>query len=707
VLKQLNLLSVYDSSEHNLVTDLQVPLLLNSIDYLRGVGFFTSGWLRIASEGLTGFVQRGGRARIVLSPILEEGDWRALQQGEAARFDARLKAILELRVNDLAVSLSRDTLNAMAWMVADGVLDIRFAVPRDAQALGSYHDKVAVFRDELGDAVALHGSLNDSVRGSLNGEAFSVFTSWQSGQEPYLKQHMVRLEALWRGDNSQFRMCLLPEAIRERIVALRSSSDRPYSLPADDKAIVAPALVCPVTLRPYQDSAVNAWLDAGGRGMFEMATGTGKTFTALAAAVRKHQEIGKLALIVLVPYLHLLEQWEQVCRSFGFRPILCSGEHGKWQIPVQSSIRDFGLGVSSNLCIIAVHKTATTDRFHQAIRHLKSEETMLIGDEAHGLGAPHLRCALVEGVDLRLGMSATPRRWFDEKGTESIFSYFGPTCFEMSLTEAIDGGHLAPYRYHPHLVNLSDDELEEYSALTARVAVLVGSDELIRSDDEALKKLLLRRAAIVSSATDKIPAMLALLRAHIDTELQNDREVGGILVYCAPGSHRDVLEAVAGTGLRCHEFVHTVSLSKRQELLNQFATGDIQALIAIRCLDEGVDVPATKVAFVLASSTNPREFVQRRGRILRLSTGKTEAIVHDFIVVPTEAQARTKDSIGASLLRREMPRFVEFASSSLNEFEARGAVRDLVDRYEMLHLFDMKPWDVYNSLKGWDWETDD
>lgn len=707
MLHELDLLPVYDSAEYDLVRDLQVPLLQHSADYLRGVGFFTSGWLRIASRGMADFIEHGGKARVVLSPILEKRDWEALQLGDEARFDEALKGVLSQRVHDLRSSLETDTLNALAWMVADGVLDMRFAIPRQADYPGNYHDKVGVFTDRSGSAVAIHGSLNDSIQGSLNGEAFSVFKSWEDGQRPYLQKHVLRLESLWSDQNPQFRVRMIPDAIKEEIVRLRSSDSRPYHIPeqptaGDDHF----GLQCPVTLHPFQESAIAEWNRADCRGVLEMATGTGKTVTSLAAAVSRHRELGKLALIVLVPYLHLLEQWERSCREFGFNPVLCSSKHGKWQIEVKSRIQDLNLGTTPHICILAVHMTAASPRFQEAIGRLRPDQTMLIGDEAHGLGAQHLRNALTQRAGMRLGLSATPRRWFDDEGTAAIFAYFGQTCFEYPLEQAI-GRYLTPYRYYPQLVSLTDDEADYYEVLTAQITSLMTKAESDPEVHEQVKKLLLKRARIISSAEEKLPAMLDVLRSLMDEDRRNGRQTRDILIYCAPGRHRDVLQSVAELGLRCHEFVHDVSLPDREKLLEQFADGAIQVLVAIKCLDEGVDVPSTRIAFVLASSTNPREFVQRRGRILRMAKGKSEAIIYDYIVVPPSERLSLKRDADVSILKREMPRFAEFASSALNEFQARSAVRDILDHYEMLNLLDEKPWDVYHNLRQWDWGNDE
>ncbi|MFA5240204.1 MAG: DEAD/DEAH box helicase family protein [Phycisphaerae bacterium] len=704
MLSELELLPVYDSEYYDLIRDLQVPLLSHAKDYLRGVGFFTSGWLRLAGQGMVKFAEKGGSARIVVSPNLDEADWEALKFGESARYDFIIHDILERNVHDLEKTLEDDTRNALAWMVADRTLEFRFAIPRNRDSQGDYHDKVGIFIDDCGDKVAIHGSLNDSIKASLNGEAFSVFKSWVSGQLPYVEMHHKRLETLWENQNKQFRVCRIPDDIREHFIKLRTSSKAPYrSQTSFNNGVSYPC--CPVKLHDYQETAIKKWREANCRGVFEMATGTGKTITSLAAARYVYQDNGRLVLIILVPYLHLLQQWGQNCIQFGFDPILCSSEHGRWQIAVKSAIQDFNIGVQRNICIIAVHKTASTAKFAAATSRLPSNNTLLIGDEAHGLGASHLRKALIENANMRLGLSATPRRWFDDEGTDIIFRYFGATCFEFSIDQAI-GKFLTPYDYYPQLVNLTEEEIEYYDVLTQKIIAISTSATYDSESSDRLQMLLLQRARIISSAQQKLPALLSLLR-HMQKEHQQcgAEEPNGILIYCSPGGHKEVLRAVAALGFRCHEFVHNVSLSDREKLLEQFDNGAIQALVAIKCLDEGVDVPSTKTAFILASSTNPREFVQRRGRILRKAAGKTVAHIYDFLVFPPLARLSLRLGSDLGILQREMPRFVEFASSATNQFSARAVVRDILDRLQMLNLLDEKPWDVYHTLKKWDWST--
>ena len=689
MLKDLNLRAVYDSSEQSLVHDLIVPLLSISKIYLRGVGFFTSSWLKIAAAGLVHLVENGGTGKIVMSPILQESDLKAFQAGEAAKRDELLKQALRETISDLRDSLEHDTLNALAWMIADNLIEFRLAVARDAIGTGDYHDKVGVFVDETGDTVAIHGSFNDSYHGSLNGEAFSVFKSWELGQLPYVKQHKDRLTRLWEEGNSQFTILSLPEAVRKDLIKLRTTPYPPYRISSNPKIAGSGR-----TLHDFQKLAIEAWQAAGFQGVFEMATGTGKTFTSLSAAHMLLQNHDQLAVVILVPFLHLLDQWKQNCEEFGFDVMLCSGSHAGWETQLHGQTLNFNIRVLKQLCILAVHDTAASSRFLNAIARLPQECTMVIGDEVHALGSGKHRKAMFPNAKYRLGLSATPRRWYDEEGTAELFNYFGKVCFSYSIDDAI-GKYLTPYDYYPVLVNFTPAEEEAYEDITKRIRLFGQLIKEGREDKKRLEKLLIDRALIVSRAENKLTRLLGILES--DIAQGNGRLTDHTLIYCAPGTHQKVLRAVADLNVRAREFVHQVGLSDRQKVLDDFDQGHLQALVAIKCLDEGVDVPSTRNAFFLASTTNPREFVQRRGRVLRLHPGKNRAVIYDFFVIPPRDHDRNEADSGTSLLRSQLPRFAEFVSAATNRYEARSAFFDILDSYGLLHLMDLKPWDIYRA----------
>jgi len=306
-----------------------------------------------------------------------------------------------------------------------------------------------------------------------------------------------------------------------------------------------------------------------------------------------------------------------------------------------------------------------------------------------------LRNALFEGAGMRLGLSATPRRWFDAQGTEALLSYFSGIVYEFPLEEAI-GTYLTPYDYHPIPVELSAAEIMEYQELSAKIALAAKRAEEDERETARLEKLLLERARLIWRAENKLAALLDLVSRLKAACAASGEDLCHTLVYCAPGEHSTVLRRLSALGLRCHEFVHYVALRDRVKVLEAFAAGDIEVLVAVKCLDEGVDVPSTRTAIFMASTTNPREFVQRRGRVLRRYPGKSVATIFDLVVTPPPPPNDWEDS-GRSVLRREMPRVAEFCVTARNEYAARGAMRSIVDAYGMLHLLDLRPWEIYRE----------
>lgn len=684
MLPDLNIQPVLDTSTCDLIADFFVPLLKEANAYDRGVGYFSSGWFRIAAQGMVDFAQSGGRARWVTSPILDEADWEALQTGDAARTDPLLYAKLQSHVEDMAQALERETLSALAWMVADQLLEFRIAVPRNKLERGDFHDKFGIFTDAQGNQVSFNGSYNDSIQGTRNYESIKTFCSWNSAFAPLIVADVERFNRLWDNRDANVRVFDLPGAAREQILQLRTSA-RPYQPPpwvaqrvmeTPGQYAVKPIIPPHVCLRDYQEQAIEAWFQQECRGLLEMATGAGKTITALAAAVRLYRRERALALIVAAPYQHLVDQWHDVAESFGFGPQKAYGSRASWLDPLHNRILSFNAGHSDRLCVVTTYDTFCSEAFQKSLERLHGP-MLFVADEAHHLGAQRRRTVLPEAVPYRLALSATPERWNDPAGTAALKSYFGETVFRLTLADAIERGILTPYYYRPVLVELTDEEMKRYRTLSQRIGKLLAQKKA--PDDDKLTKLLIQRADILNKAENKLTALDALLPPA--------SAVDHALFYCAPGQIDDVRRLVGWEHrIRAHQFTADENARTRQDLLRRFADGDLQALVAIRCLDEGVDVPSTRTAYLLASSSNPREFIQRRGRVLRRAPGKEFATLYDLIAVPPSPGTLDEDSLRAerSLLRRELKRFAEFASSARNSQEAYAVIWDLAKRFEML-----------------------
>jgi DNA phosphorothioation system restriction enzyme len=440
-----------------------------------------------------------------------------------------------------------------------------------------------------------------------------------------------------------------------------------------------------IEARPYQRAAVEAWMSSDGQGILNMATGTGKTITSLLAAARLADlQEDRLALVVAAPYQHLVDQWVAELQNFGARPLLAYESRDTWVDPLAGQITEFQTGARDTLAVVTTHRTFSADHFQRLIGRLDGTRTMLIGDEVHHLGAPSIRTALPESIRARMGLSATPERWYDDEGTTALTRYFSNgIVYEYGLGEAIVNGHLSEYYYVPHVVELTADEQEEYLALSKAIGQRASAVEGDVGDadlqaDDSLKQLLIKRARLIGTARQKLTVLEELL--------ERSRPIRHTLVYCGDGrvetdgeATKRQLEAVIelmgnDLGLKIHQFTYEEDQEIRERLLGDFESGELEALVAIRCLDEGVDVPATQTAFILASSSNPRQFVQRRGRILRPHPGKDHSTIHDFVVAPPGAVREADDdsvfNLERTLVRKELQRVSTFAESAKNHPDA-------------------------------------
>jgi DNA phosphorothioation system restriction enzyme len=670
-LSKISVSQVITTSDADIVTDFYIPMLRNSVRYDRGVGFFSASWLRLTAHGMINFAQNRGQARWITSPILSKSDWDALKHGEEARHDVVIRNALERNIIDLARDLETDTLSALAWLVADRILDFRLALPRNKLAGGEFHDKFGIFADELGNQVSFSGSNNESEQGTINYESFKVFSSWEPALATFVQEDARRFERLWNNQDPNLQVYTLPEAALAQILKLRTG-ERPYKL---NRAIAKAAWYMPqnLYLRDYQLDAIEAWLKNDGRGFLEMATGTGKTLTALSAAIRMYAKNGqKLAIIIAVPYQHLVDQWLNETKEFGFMPILAYESKKSWIDQLTKKMRAYKRGDIEEMMVITTHTTFGNSDFQNIIRQLPAP-TLLIADEAHHLGAENSRLNLPQNITYRLALSATPDRWFDDSGTKALRSYFGDTVFTFSLEDAIQRKILVSYRYYPKLVELTDVEIQEYAKLSEKIAKLINVD-----NDEAQKNLellLFKRALLLNRASNKLVELSKLLKELGEKPFS--------LFYCAPEQIDNVSHLLAYEhDWRIARFTSEESNEMRQEILSEFANQRYRALVAMKCLDEGVDVPDTRIAFILASSSNPREFIQRRGRILRRAEGKTSAIVYDFIVIPPRIVGSGLSPTGErSILERELARFREFSNAADNKHEALDVLLDIARNY--------------------------
>ncbi|MEG4854140.1 DNA phosphorothioation system restriction enzyme [Microcoleus sp. B5-D4] len=442
-------------------------------------------------------------------------------------------------------------------------------------------------------------------------------------------------------------------------------------------------------LRQYQRVAVANWFANQGRGTLKMATGSGKTITALAIATELYNKINLQVLLVICPYCHLVNQWARESEKFGLKPILAFDSARSWQNKLAAGLYEVRSGERAFLTIITTNATLMGDSLRSQLRYFP-EKTLIIGDEVHNLGAPRLGESLPRNIGLRLALSATPERHFDEQGTEAILDYFGPVLQpELTLADAIRQKALVHYLYYPILVELTEAETRKYSYLTKKIGWALWGDEKVEEND-ALTTLLMQRARLIGAAANKLVALRELMIHRLDT--------AHTLFYCGDGAieggarrnnNRQLTETAkllgSELGYRVNTYTAATPLAERERLRQQFESGELQGLVAIRCLDEGVDIPAIRNAVILASSSNPRQFIQRRGRILRPHPGKERATLFDMIVLPPDLGRETLE-VERNLLRKELKRFLEFADLADNAGEARVKLLQIQRRYGLLDI---------------------
>jgi DNA phosphorothioation system restriction enzyme len=696
----------YRSDEVVIGEGLYERSLPQSVRFDRAVGFFASSVFAVCPKAFGSFFQNRGRMRVVCCPILDRIDIEAVVAGYRDR-----PHILRASRLEVLAGGRRDVLRARgpltSWLVATGSLDVRIAVRDFGRSAHIYHEKLGLFGDPEENWIAFSGSANESFSGlEGNFESVDVFRSWVPWERKRVDQKLAAFDRLWANDTDGVEVLTFAEAATRGLLKARvESPPRPDGDPGPAEeappswvevgplAGVEEVLFLPgdLLLRQHQKDAIRKWFEARGRGILAMATGSGKTITALAIATKVYEWANAPLLIVIVcPYLHLCAQWVEEARRFGLDPLLCALDRKAWYEPFSTRLYNLASGTRRIACVVVSNATLATPAF-QALLGRAPPRALFIGDEVHNLGAPDLRTALPENIGLRLGLSATPRRHHDPTGTQAILSYFGEPVYRYTLRQALQDEVLCQYRYIPVLVPLHDDELEEYLEITRKIARLMGALDGGK-DSPALEALLLQRARLLASARGKIPALAERLSPLKDTTHN--------LVYCGDGSvegepDASVIRQIDATvlalgrdlGMAVAKYVADTPLTRRHVLRRRFAEGSLQGLVAIRCLDEGVDIPEIRRAFILASSTNPRQFIQRRGRILRQAVGKSTAEIYDFIVEPPAEATNPSTPIFSTvrnLFRRELGRVGEFAGLATNGPEALQTLLPLRERLRLL-----------------------
>jgi len=695
----------YRSDQDNLLKDFYIPALERSILYQRAAGFFSTGSLVAAAKGIVRLIHNDGKMQLVVSPNFSEEDIKIIQEGYIKREEIVSQA-LEREFLFSEESLIKRRIEAVSWMIAKGGLDLKVAIPvRDGKVTrGIYHEKMGIFKDEEDNVIVFSGSINESQSAYVNNfESFDVQLSWESGRsEELVRMKSIEFENLWRSNTDRLEVIPMPEAIKEKLLKLIPEIS-PKIDPEEEPELAETHIQAreieiktpvDVELRQHQEKALNQWVENKGRGVLQHATGSGKTITALNIAVSLFNKSKRLSVIILAPQKHIVDQWYKEARKFGFNPILGYERASSWYNQLNSDILSFNMEALINFVFITTNASFSNPRTQDLLKKIKGP-LLIIGDEVHNLGAGKLRKCFLDNAQFRLGLSATPDRWYDERGTSAVYEYFGSLLKPpYGIKEAIDDGYLCKYMYYPHLVELTEIEAEEYIEITEKISNCAkgGGFDDESEDNQILQILLMKRARMLGKASNKINMLKEVVMPYRDSFFN--------LFYAGDGNvegERQIEKTCQLLGrdsevkMKIERFTAEESIKERRDILERFEKKDLQGIVAIRCLDEGVDIPGTQRAFILASSTNPRQFIQRRGRILRNPNRDEQKIaeIHDFIVIPPSSE--TTDNllpkvfnIERNLVKKEMARFAEFAETAENGPQARKVILELLASYNLL-----------------------
>lgn len=687
--------------------------LQNSTKFDLLLGYFSFSAINVLSPGFADFIVNGGKMRVVANNVLSKRDKEAIIKAE----EPQLSGIIDLEdVRGLRHTLDDYCVHffeCMAYLMAEKRIEIVLVRPKGKS--GITHYKSGVFYDQE-TKVSFHASCNFTAYGMLeNDEELSAYLKWEnsrsskkidtqenyfesifSGQADFLEY--VPIKEAQEAITNEFGGKDLTE-IEENGRQLSISKSKKLGNPriarliSDEQDDDRPRFPFPQGPRDYQKEAYEAWVENGKSGVFAMATGTGKTITSLNCLLNEYTASGKYNAIILVPSIALLNQWEKEVESFNFKSVLKVGGGNNWENTLATYVSNVSWGVDSDLVIISTYGSFVTDRFQKYFKKVQSN-FLLIGDEAHNMGAKNVR-EMLSGIECqsRIGLSATPKRIYDEEGTEALDKFFSdkpPYIYQFGMEKALREGYLTEYVYFPVIVELEADEMLEYLEISKKLLRFFDADSGIFSKDPMVEILLLKRKNIIHKASMKVLAFKSIV-----SELEKKEKLKYVFTYVpegyvkkADGDSERMLDQFIKAGSEAAPSMkmnsYTTSDSDLKVLLRGFSEGKIDMLFAMKMLDEGVDVPRAEVGIFCSSTGNPRQFIQRRGRLLRKHKEKAFATIYDMVVAPKMSNPTGNSfKMERSLVKKELQRVGYFASLSMNYYDSRSELENLCHKYEL------------------------
>lgn len=695
--KELQLQHSYSSEQNDLLHDFYIPVLKEANLYRRITGYFSSSSFGAAAEGMAYFVARNeGRLEYIINIQLSPEDYEMIEKGTKNAEDLISQRMIQ-DIDSLYDAYAHDHVRMLGWLIAQNVLEIRVGYITEANSpTAILHQKAGIMIDKNGAILTFNGSNNESAQGWMyNSEKFKVFMNWESNSDPYIQQDLDDFDELWSDRAKKTKVIPFPDAVKAHLIKMAPQTKGELTTVLQRLGVSSPSTLPKMVLREYQNDAIRAWFENDCQGIFEMATGTGKTFTALGALQELSHREKRLITVISCPYLHLCNQWKQSIEKMGIELplVFASSIDLKWKDKLYEKILDNKLKKVHQFIILTTHDTASSQKFIDLLKKAGSP-LCLIGDEVHGMGSTTHLEALQPFYQYRLGLSATPERYFDEIGSDRLIQFFNNIIFEFSLHRAIneinpDTGKsfLVPYEYYPITIELTTEDMERYSNISGKIALLSHKKNRTMAEEHSLEQKLRERADIVKNCNTKYPAFSQLIH-----ELKQKGALRHTLIYCSPQQIQIVQGLIKDEkDIIQHKFTFEEdaiqkkakhnNMTEREFLLDNFDKGVYNVLVAIRCLDEGVDVPSTEKAILMCSSGNPKEYIQRRGRVLRRYPGKKKAVIYDLTALPNTVLSPNTVEAAQKMVENQLTRLEEFANDAMNKDEVQILINQIRERY--------------------------
>lgn len=709
---------VYSTDTDNIVKELYIPLLKQSVSYDRAVGYFSSKILLRLIEGIDGLIKHDGSMRLVIGEVLDEDEYKAIQNGNNTHLNQKLEQVWgDIFLMAEKEELLQHRLNVLSWLVNNNRLDIRFALRRK----GLFHKKIGIIKDLESNIVVFSGSMNETERAVMahlnnpdgNSEEVDVYPSWKKEVfDDYAMPKIESFERLWKGKEPNTETIAIDSCQYEKLKSIYPDKSFPESNIEKKQAEFFDAYLQdkthneekpesysenptiptffngkPYNLKTHQLEALQSWQESDYKGIMALATGAGKTITAIHGATVIANK-NRIFMVIAVPYKILADQWCDVLEYFSIFPIKCYDTRNNWHTQLVNDVSSFNLGVKNFVSVVVVNRTLTSKTFQGEIQKVTPEKLMFIGDECHHHTANQIRDKLPNAY-FRIGLSATPWSKRDPLKGAELIEYYGDIVSEYSLSRALEEGILVNYEYSIYPVFFNDDEDEKYRDLTKKIGRFSNIDKLSSDERQMRDMLIFARSRLLDGLEEKFE--------RLDEVLSQRKPGKHTLFYCGAGSS-NYLDSVEDDEeertrivdrfsmiLRANNwissnFTYNESNADRRRIMEEFKEGEIQALLAIKVLDEGFDLPVCQEAYITASSTNERQYIQRRGRILRKSEGKELAKIHDFVILPD-----FYDAAYSSLVKNEIDRVEDFFKDALNskDFYKNQTIKKILKMYKL------------------------